>query len=159
MASNHHRSVLRGQCVVGPRGSSKCLSHRQNDVIFVCQDCNEALICATCSTTTHGQHNLIELSDRAKLKKRTLTEFEYETDDRKLPEIKEQIQSAKKELNDNDSHFQQLTSKMKQQAEKGKKEIDLPCPAAERVFICDEMKVRMEISQNVSNNWKKSMKL
>ncbi|XP_021372372.1 uncharacterized protein LOC110462639 [Mizuhopecten yessoensis] len=132
------------QLPIRVKGSSKCPNHKQNEIIFVCIDCDEELICATCCVLAHKSHEFVELSSVTRQKNSMLQEFVNDTEKYALPQLKIEIQSTHNELTENGAYFCQLRTGVKQQGEKCKQEID--DLITENIKICDKMEI---INQNL----------
>ncbi|XP_021372373.1 uncharacterized protein LOC110462640 [Mizuhopecten yessoensis] len=144
MATGRQPAQRGEQLPVRVKGSSKCPNHKQNEIIFVCIDCDEELICATCSITTHKSHELVELSSVTRQKNSMLQEFINNTEKYALPQLKMEIQSTHNELTENSPYFCQLRTRVKEQGEKCKQEID--DLITENIKICDKMEI---LNQNL----------
>lgn len=117
--------VPQGQIVVRPKGSSKCVIHKDNEVIFICQEC-EQLICTTCTITTHKTHinTFVELSQDAKQKKENMLNFLNDIENCKLPQLESDIQAAKEDLEEIDQNFQVLSANMKEHGDHCRQELE-----------------------------------
>lgn len=106
-------------------GMTKCLHHKQKDVIFYCATCTN-LICATCGISNRycKQHDLHDIADVAVAKTEVIRTFVDNVEKQKLPNLKVEIKSIDEKLEENSKLFQDLCKKMKVQANKCKAEID-----------------------------------
>ncbi|XP_033754069.1 uncharacterized protein LOC117337280 [Pecten maximus] len=132
------------QLPIRVKGSSNCPNHRQKEIIFICIDCDEELICATCSVTTHKSHELVELSSVKTQQNSKLEVFINNTEKHALPQLKMEIQLTHKELTKNSLYFSGIREKVTDQGLKCKKEIDNLI--SENKKICDKMEV---LNQNL----------
>ncbi|XP_060078917.1 uncharacterized protein LOC132558385 [Ylistrum balloti] len=106
------------------KGNSQCSVHRNKDVILHCSDC-DILVCISCSITIHNGHKLVEMSDVIPLKRDVLRDFINDTENNKLIEIRDEIQSIEDKLVENDTRFVKLRQDMIQQSNICKNKIDV----------------------------------
>ncbi|XP_069140007.1 uncharacterized protein [Argopecten irradians] len=140
MATRRPSAQLAEQLPIRTKGNSKCPNHRQKDIIFLCVDCDEEMICATCSITTHKSHELVELSSVKTQHNSKLQHFINTTENNALPQLKMEIQLTQKELKENSQYFSGLRAKVTEYGQKCKQEID--DFIQENKATCDKMELR-----------------
>ena len=101
-----------------------CTEHKGRPLELYCQKC-DALICLKCHLSTHKGHDVCELSDITPTKKQDIQNFIDTTEQNDLVQLREYITSADTLLKDNTSNFDQLSSQLKMQTDKLKKDLDL----------------------------------
>ncbi|XP_033755770.1 B-box type zinc finger protein ncl-1-like [Pecten maximus] len=123
---------------VRTKGSTKCLQHKQKDVIFYCATC-KTLVCPTCGISDRycKQHDLHDISDVATEKTEEIRTFMNNVESRELPKLKLEIRSIGQKLTENSTLFHDLCKKMRVQASRCKEEIDIL--TSEFVSLCGRM--------------------
>ncbi|XP_021379560.1 uncharacterized protein LOC110467021 [Mizuhopecten yessoensis] len=136
MATKH--SSPSPQVPVRIKGHTKCLYHKDNEVVLLCQDCG-LLICTTCSITTHKTHidSFCEISKITNEQKNTLLDFMNETENIEIPKLKNEIQSARNEISTSESNYKKLSVNIKKQRDQCK--LDLDKITEDHLAICNKM--------------------
>ncbi|OWF53034.1 uncharacterized protein LOC110446939 [Mizuhopecten yessoensis] len=116
--------------------SKKCPAHPQNDVMFVCKNCMEDLVCSHCVATTHNGHFFVELNEFVIQKTDDIDQFLREAE-RDLPTIKNKIAATEKNLNGNDGYFKDVINDIQRQSSELKAEIDKI--SDNYVLLCEQM--------------------
>ncbi|XP_060082314.1 uncharacterized protein LOC132561630 [Ylistrum balloti] len=142
--STKQSSGQQEQLPVRIKGSSNCPHHKQKEIIFICNDCDEELICATCCVTSHKSHELVELSSVRSQKNSMLQEFINNTEKHALPQLKMEVQATQKEMTENSLHICGLRSKVTDEGKRCKQEID--DLITENIKICDKIEI---LNQNL----------
>ncbi|XP_060066911.1 tripartite motif-containing protein 2-like [Ylistrum balloti] len=138
MATSADLSNLKGQLHVRAKGHDKCPSHRKNQVVFLCQDC-DTLICATCSITTHRNHfsSFAEISETTQQYKNRLQEFVNENEDKRIPKLNVETKSTKERLSTLKSKYKNIRDKMKLERDQCKDILDRI--TEDYLTLCDKM--------------------
>ncbi|XP_069122134.1 uncharacterized protein [Argopecten irradians] len=99
MGTNVGRSFRHQQYPIRTKGNSRCPSHKDNDVVLLCQDCG-ILICITCSITEHKAHidSFRELTHIKQDQKATLQQFVNQTENERIPKLNQEILSTQQKL-------------------------------------------------------------
>ncbi|XP_021356995.1 uncharacterized protein LOC110452670 [Mizuhopecten yessoensis] len=136
MATKH--SSPSPQIPVRIKGHTKCLYHKDNEVVLLCQDCG-LLICTTCSITTHKTHidSFQEILKNTNDKKITLLDFMNKTESIEIPKLKNEIKSARKEISTCESNYQKLSIDIKKQRDQCKLYLDKI--TEDYLAICNKM--------------------
>lgn len=119
-----------------PELSKTCPEHPQNDVMFVCKNCMEELVCANCVTSTHNGHFFVELEEFVVQKQDDIDIFLREAE-RDLPMIKNKIEATEKNLNGNNTFFQDVVSQIQKQTTELKADIDRI--SDNYIMLCEQM--------------------
>ncbi|XP_033756289.1 uncharacterized protein LOC117339031 [Pecten maximus] len=90
------QSTSQAQMAIRVKGNKKCHDHKDNDVVFLCQDC-KVFICLTCSLSIHKEHvdSFLELSNIKSQKQHIIQEFVNETDNVNIPKLNKEIVLSK----------------------------------------------------------------
>ncbi|OWF34755.1 uncharacterized protein LOC110443802 [Mizuhopecten yessoensis] len=115
-----------GQIPVRIKGSTKCLHHKQKDVIYFCATC-KSLVCSKCGISENHckQHDLRDISDVAADKTEEVRTFIDKVEKQELPKLKLEIQKIDRKVKENSEIFIETSKKVKAQANKCKEEIDV----------------------------------
>ncbi|XP_060074880.1 uncharacterized protein LOC132554573 [Ylistrum balloti] len=140
MATASELSSMKGQIVVRAKGHDKCPSHRDNQVVFLCQDCN-ILICPSCSITTHKAHfdSFIEISKTTQQNKNRIRDFINSTENLDIPKLKEEIKTAKEHHSTYKPKYKNIRDTIKEYRDIARKVIDEI--TENHLAFCDEMEL------------------
>jgi len=117
------RSIIRAQIPLRPYGSDKCLHHRQKELVYFCETCDE-LACTDCVFSTHQGHRLDSLENVLSRKRDQIQNYVRETEQFLLPMYVFDIESIDAKIKKNGDHFCQLISEIQEQGKFLKEEID-----------------------------------
>ncbi|XP_033751299.1 uncharacterized protein DDB_G0279899-like [Pecten maximus] len=98
------------QLPIRSKGNSKCSIHKEKDVVFVCQEC-ENLICTTCCLSeNHKNHidSLRELSEIKTEKTNTIVDFVNDTEKVNIPKLNQEIISSRTKMSTYKTHYENL---------------------------------------------------
>ncbi|XP_033755896.1 uncharacterized protein LOC117338643 [Pecten maximus] len=135
-----YKSFFCAQYPIRIKGTSTCPTHKDNDVVFLCQDC-KMLICTTCSITSHKSHidSFLELSRIKTQHQNILQDFVNDTDNVKIPKLNQEISSTRTELSQCKPKYGKLREKIKEENEKCKLQLDKI--TEEYTAICEKMEL------------------
>ncbi|XP_069102082.1 tripartite motif-containing protein 2-like [Argopecten irradians] len=105
------------------KGATTCLQHKGRQLEFYCEKCQE-LACSKCVSTTHKGHLLCDISEIADQRTGDIRNFIDRIDQNELVQNRRKIASIGVILRDNDSTFQKLSTQVKKQTEKLKRDLD-----------------------------------
>ncbi|XP_060069428.1 tripartite motif-containing protein 2-like [Ylistrum balloti] len=125
MATSADLSNLKGQLHVRAKGHDKCPSHKKNQVVFLCQDC-DLLICTTCSIKTHKTHNnsFVEISETTQQNKNKVRDFVCENENKRIPKLHVEKKSAEERLSTLKSKYKNIRDQMKLERDQCKDLLD-----------------------------------
>ncbi|XP_033731494.1 uncharacterized protein LOC117321135 [Pecten maximus] len=138
MASGN--AVPRAQLHIRAKGNTKCKDHKDNDVIFLCQNC-KTLICPTCSISTHISHikSFVEISKINKENQSVIQNFLNETDNVNIPKLKQEIISSRTKMTSCKPNYENLRKKIIDNNNQCKLELDKITD--DYIKFCDKMEV------------------
>ncbi|XP_033754854.1 uncharacterized protein LOC117337834 [Pecten maximus] len=166
------KSIFHTQFPIRVKGDTKCNNHKDNDVFFLCQNC-QTLICPICSITEHKLHidSFVELS-KFKIENGNLIQnFVDETDNVSIPKLKQEIISSRTKQSSCKPLYDKLRTKITDNNNKCK--IQLDEMTADYISICDRMEVadteliqthitdlerRLETFRELSSEYKQTLK-
>ncbi|XP_033753227.1 uncharacterized protein LOC117336722 [Pecten maximus] len=140
MATTSGLSIRHAQIPVRPKGNNRCPSHKDNDVIILCRDCN-MLICRHCVIGSHKSHkdSFLDISKAKSYYQNPVKDFVTDTDMIKIPKLKKAIASAKKEKSSCEPKYKILCEKIRKERDRCKLVFD---KMAENYFkACDKMEM------------------
>lgn len=105
------------------KGQRTCLHHKGRQLDFYCEECQE-LACSKCVSSIHKRHSLCDISEIADQRKGNIRNFIDRTEENELVQIRSFIVSTDVLLKDNDKTFDKLSTQVKMQTEKLKRELD-----------------------------------
>ncbi|XP_069102953.1 uncharacterized protein [Argopecten irradians] len=105
------------------KSQTTCLHHKGKQLEFYCEECQE-LACSKCVSSIHKRHSLCDISEIADQRKGNIRNFIDRTEECELLQIRNYIASTDVLLNDNDKTFEKLSTQVKMQTEKLKRELD-----------------------------------
>ncbi|XP_021374303.1 uncharacterized protein LOC110463775 [Mizuhopecten yessoensis] len=117
-------SLRKGQIVVRAQGQTTCVYHKGNTLDWFCETCSD-LICATCVSSTHKGHDIIQLSLLTPDNKRKIRNFIEKAEKNELNQIPKEIASSADKLQKHLVQFEKLAEEVKAQGEKLKEEINV----------------------------------
>ena len=79
------------------RGNKLCIDHVNDELQFVCKDCNETLVCSACISTTHSGHKVVAIRLIVQEKFNRLQDLNTAIQDTKIPQILKKIETAENE--------------------------------------------------------------
>ncbi|XP_033729908.1 uncharacterized protein LOC117319179 [Pecten maximus] len=140
MASKSGQSIIKAQYHFRPKGQQKCEVHKQNDVVFLCQEC-KMLICTKCSITLHKQHidSFLEISDIKTRHNLILQDFFNETENVNFPKLNQEIISSRTKLTSSKPLYDKLRKNIIDNTKKCKLELDKI--TEDYIALCDKMEV------------------
>ncbi|XP_033730563.1 uncharacterized protein LOC117319974 [Pecten maximus] len=140
MASKSGQSIIKAQYHFRPKGQLKCEVHKQNDIIFLCQDC-KMLICSKCSITLHKHHidSFLEISDIKTRHNQILQDFVNETENVNIPKLNQEIISSRTKLTSCKPMYDKLRKNIIDNTKKCKLELDKI--TEDYIALCDKMEV------------------
>ncbi|XP_033759624.1 uncharacterized protein LOC117341873 [Pecten maximus] len=140
MASKLGRSIIKPQRPIRPKGQVKCDVHKQNEVVFLCQDC-KMLICTKCSITLHKEHinSFLEISDIKTRHNQILQDFVNETENVNIPKLNQEIISSRTKMTSCKPMYDKLRKNIIDNNEKCKLELDKI--TEDYITLCDKMEV------------------
>ncbi|XP_033760533.1 uncharacterized protein LOC117342476 [Pecten maximus] len=140
MASKSGQSIIKAQYHFRPKGQLKCEVHKQNDVIFLCQDC-KMLICSKCSITLHKHHidSFLEISDIKTRHNQILQDFVNETENVNIPKLNQEIISSRTKKSSCKPMYDKLRKNIIDNTTKCKLELDKI--TEDYIALCDKMEV------------------
>ncbi|XP_033748916.1 uncharacterized protein LOC117333625 isoform X2 [Pecten maximus] len=140
MASKSGQSIIKAQYHFRPKGQLKCEVHKQNDIIFLCQDC-KMLICSKCSITLHKHHidSFLEISDIKTQHNQILQDFVNETENVNIPKLNQEIISSRTKLTSCKPLYDKFRKNIIDNTKKCKLELDKI--TEDYIALCDKMEV------------------
>ena len=97
-------SELPTQVNIRVKGNKLCLDHPKEELLLLCKDCNEKLVCMNCISTTHSGHNVVAIHLLEQGKFNHLQDLNTETRETKIPRISKNVEIA----NSNVKELQQI---------------------------------------------------
>ncbi|XP_033732849.1 uncharacterized protein LOC117322187 [Pecten maximus] len=138
MASGN--AVPRAQLHIRAKGNTKCKDHKDNDVIFLYQNC-KTLICQTCSISTHISHikSFVEISKINKENQSVIQIFFNETDNVNIPKLNQEIISSRTKMTSCRPQYENLRKQIIDNNNQCKLELDKITD--DYIKFCDKMEV------------------
>ncbi|XP_021353996.1 uncharacterized protein LOC110450688 [Mizuhopecten yessoensis] len=106
-------SFYKGQIAVRGKSQTTCVYHKSETLDLFCETCND-VICAKCVSTSHKDHDTTLLREVTPANKRKIKTFINETEQKKLIEIQQEINSTQdsldKHLNDSESVAEEVST-------------------------------------------------
>ncbi|XP_033751156.1 uncharacterized protein LOC117335329 [Pecten maximus] len=127
------------QLPIRRKGHSKCIVHRDNDVVFVCQKCN-LLICTTCCLSeNHKDHidSLRELSETRTENTNRIVDFVNDAENINIPKLNQEIISSRTKMSGYKTHYENLRKSIIDNNNQCKSHLDQL--TAEYISTCDQM--------------------
>eukprot|EP00105_Crassostrea_gigas_P011492 XP_011427180.1 PREDICTED: uncharacterized protein LOC105328108 [Crassostrea gigas] len=104
----------------------KCRTHSQKNCEFQCKDCDEILICSSCTASAqHRGHTFLEVSEVYNTKKEILGKDTKEFQNIISPTYEEIALDLENQLANLDGGYEKLTTTMSKQGEQWHREIDI----------------------------------
>jgi len=105
-------------------GSSECSYHKDEDVSYVCVNCDWVLVCQKCVTEFHQGHSMADLDKVIPKKAKTIKKFIKKCEGTFIPKLDNDIQSIHDKLHENSTKIQKIVSDIKEHGESLKAQID-----------------------------------
>ena len=76
------------------KGHTLCIDHPKEELVLVCKDCNETLVCVHCVSTTHLGHQLTAVNLLVQDHFNYLQDWNVDTEETKIPRLSRRVEEA-----------------------------------------------------------------
>ena len=140
------------------KGDKLCVDHPTEELLLVCNDCQETLVCMSCISTTHSGHKVVAIHLLIKEKFNFLQDFRTEAKDTKIPKISKRLQEADSAVKHFIQGIQQHITKVEDRGEYLKQLIDKS--TYETIYKLEEIKNKIaNLFEKFEHNSTKAIKL
>ena len=80
------------------KGNKLCIDHANDELLFMCKDCDETLVCSTCISTSHIGHKVIAIRIILQEKFNKLQDLNTAIQDIKIPHMQRKIETTENEV-------------------------------------------------------------
>ena len=94
------------------RGDKFCIEHPKDELILLCKDCNETLVCTTCISSTHSGHKVVAIRLIIQEKFTHLKDLTTEIQSTKIPQIETNIKQADEAMKQTQLNLQDQIKKI-----------------------------------------------
>ena len=141
------------------KGEKFCVDHPNEQLLLVCKDCQEKLVCMSCISTTHSRHEVVAIHLLKEEKFKYLLDFRTEAKETKIPRISERVQEADSVVKHSIQGIQQQITKVEDRGKYLKELIDETTAKTVSELKKIEMKILKEFETFKSDSEKATKQL
>ncbi|XP_069130720.1 uncharacterized protein [Argopecten irradians] len=101
-----------------------CVYHSRNSFVYVCETCNNELICIDCVIDRHYKHDLGKLKDYMTEQTKQIKQYEEQLSKVDIPKLENDIKENEEDFQQSSKEFEEMIDEIKRQGDQMKKEID-----------------------------------